>query len=343
MKYFRCIFSAVLLCVIFSFCFLSVEAKPSGDTYTIAYDCGNDDVFSDHHKDTDEFFVKESSFESMNGQRFAYWVDSLDGSGTKVYPYDVIRLDYNITLYAVYDSSVYRITYIDKPVIENDDIDDETSVSESSRVSEETSVHQDISKTENSIPNTSKPSDISHDGVTSDTDINRDNDDLSEDVTRPDVRVYTKDDKVTIKEPGPIDGYDFVNWNTKPDGTGVPYYPGDEIDPEKQLYNVTLYPIFRRSYSKTSIVSESSVVSSDPEAHTDSSVALGKHDPDEDIINKHLLEGDVWLDSNGQTSIHDIDKSPTYNFDPAFMIISVIVIMVISSAIVFLIVFLKKK
>lgn len=330
-------------------------AKPSGDTYTITYDCGNNTVFSNRHKDTDEFFVKESSFESLNGQRFAYWVDSLDGSGTTVYPYDVIRLDYDITLYAVYDSSVYRITYIDKPVIEDDDnTDDETSVSELSRVSEETSISQDDSKTddhsdsssktdEDSISNTSNPSDVSHDSAVSDIDISRGDNDLPEDTTRPDVRVYTKDDKITIKEPEPVDGYDFVNWNTKPDGTGAAYYPGDEIDPEKQLYNITLYPMFRRSYSKTSVVSESSAGASDPEAHTDSSVALGEHDPDEDIINKHLLEGDVWLDSNAQTSIHDIDKSPTYNFDPSFIIISVIIIMVISSAIVFLIVFLKKK
>lgn len=345
LKYFRIFTVFILMCLCFSVISLSVDAKPEGNMYTITYSCGNNIVFSDKHADTDEFLVKESKLSSLDGQRFAYWVDSLSGVGTTVYPYDVIRLDHDITLYAVYDSTFYRVTYVPEPIIENDD-DDNSSDNESS---DENSISHDTSTSDSSSEsvssdtsdvNTSKPSDQS-DISTQETSPDVSHDDTKADISFPDVNVYTKDDTIIIKEPDPIKGYDFVEWNTKPDGTGVSYYPGDKLDVKPQSDNITLYPIFRKSRIDISVSSASAEISDTVSSYEQSKTSQGLHDPDDDIINKHLAEGDVWLDS--EVSIHDIDKTPTYDFNPSFAILSVFVVMILIVCIVFAIVFVKKK
>ena len=332
------IVSLFIILTVFMFSSFSIVFATGEHTHKITYDTLDGNIVEELHNDRDEFFVKDSNTQELNGQHFAYWLDSKDiDNAVIVYPYDIVRLDYDIVLYAVYDSSFHKVVYNPIPP-GTDESDDESS-------DESTSFPESSEQSLDSSGNDKQPSDIHEEHSNPDA-SNPETSQSGGDVYGndadkiPSVSYVSGGDEIKIGDPEPIDGYDFIEWNTKPDGTGTGYQPGQKVKFEYGQDDLVLYPIYEKIKAETSIVSASSKTESDSSGSLKKSKETN-YDDEDDIINKHLFDDDLWKD--GEVSLHDIEKKPAMTFDVREALLPAIIFFAFVLFVCLSIVFLTKE
>lgn len=213
-KRFLC-FILSLICFLFVYMPVYAVNETSGRYYTLKYDmnAGDSSQYVLKRYLSDMNIVVEDPNVENGSLYFLYWNDDKYGNGTIVYPGDVISLNGNMTLYAVWKNKPYKLVYY---FSDNDVVPDVT-------------VDSDVSGSSDAFD-----SDITDEDGGQESDIA-----VSE---YSDVYIYEDDQGVVV--PDNAGGELVIYWTAEPDGEGDIYYPGDIITHEDISGDISLYPVF---------------------------------------------------------------------------------------------------
>lgn len=90
-------------------------------------------------------------------------------------------------------------------------------------------------------------------------------------------RIEVESTVIEIPEPDPIEGYEFLGWNTCEDGTGDWYYPGDLFEMTEEITD--FYAIWEKTVKATPSQAVKTATGSDAESATGSdAVSAGESD-----------------------------------------------------------------
>lgn len=308
---------------------------------------------------TTNIVVKNPSFLHKDGYHFAYWSEDRNGDyPIRVYSSDVIRLDKDITLYAIFKDGENVIDYMEdetypdyyESVPSDDNSPDNTSnpsgetshSSDSSHPSESHESSSDASSdtSKSSDTNTSKPSDNSS-GTSDDGGSGFE-------IIHSDDYVPEPSDDGTVIIKKPVNPDNFIEWNTRKDGSGDGYQPGDKLRIDSDS-KIVLYPIYDMVLTNTDkgvndAKPSGSGNSGNTSSETSSEPKRVEHNSRTDDINQHLGD-EYYYDEDSEVSLHEIENKQEANnisVTDAILPVFILLIFVVMCAATILIVSEKK-